>query len=232
MTGPMATVMRVDIRETRHYEYGLGLQCDDTEMPYPADGSGADSHFFAGGKIESAEGSHEGMTALCIFSGAVGVIVAPRDVGLPAVWATAALPEVSVRTAGRTGVTGRRPASITLQSNAFLLELWEVVQFYPRKRLMQARREGALLSALRTPTVTTPRSTSSPASPPSPVQSHVAAIADAAWASRQLNPARWLPDPLQRHEYRYWDGKAWCAQVCNQGVVSSDPWGGLSHDGS
>ncbi len=224
MAGPKAAVMHVDIRETRHYEYGLGLQCDDTEMPYPADGSGADAHFFAGGKIESAEGSQKGMTALCIFGDAVGVILAPLDVGLPAVWATAALPEVSVRTEGRTGITGRRPASITLQSEAFRLELWEVVQFYPGKQLMQARREGALLSALRTPAVTTPQGASSPASPLSPAQSHIAAIADAAWASRQLNPARWLPDPLQRHEYRYWDGTAWSAQVCDQGKVSLDPW--------
>jgi uncharacterized RDD family membrane protein YckC len=37
------------------------------------------------------------------------------------------------------------------------------------------------------------------------------------------NPARWAPDPLGRHEYRYWDGAQWTEHVSDGGVVSADP---------
>lgn len=33
----------------------------------------------------------------------------------------------------------------------------------------------------------------------------------------------WHPDPSGRHQYRYWDGTAWSAQVSDGGVVSTDP---------
>lgn len=36
-------------------------------------------------------------------------------------------------------------------------------------------------------------------------------------------PANWYPDPLGRHEVRYWDGAAWTEHVSNQGVTGSDP---------
>ena len=36
-------------------------------------------------------------------------------------------------------------------------------------------------------------------------------------------PAGWHPDPVGRHEYRYWDGVAWTDQVSDAGVVASDP---------
>lgn len=32
------------------------------------------------------------------------------------------------------------------------------------------------------------------------------------------NPARWLPDPLGKYQYRYWDGKKWTHDVANNGV--------------
>ena len=37
------------------------------------------------------------------------------------------------------------------------------------------------------------------------------------------NPARWSPDPLGRHQYRYWDGSQWTEHVSDDGVVSTDP---------
>jgi uncharacterized RDD family membrane protein YckC len=40
---------------------------------------------------------------------------------------------------------------------------------------------------------------------------------------RQPNPARWAQDPTGRHEYRYWDGSAWTANVADQGRPNVDP---------
>jgi uncharacterized RDD family membrane protein YckC len=39
----------------------------------------------------------------------------------------------------------------------------------------------------------------------------------------QGNPARWAPDPLARHEYRYWDGTQWTEHVSDAGTVGIDP---------
>jgi hypothetical protein len=36
-------------------------------------------------------------------------------------------------------------------------------------------------------------------------------------------PAAWLPDPLSRHEHRWWDGQRWTESVSDGGVVSTDP---------
>jgi uncharacterized protein YxjI len=36
------------------------------------------------------------------------------------------------------------------------------------------------------------------------------------------NPASWHPDPMGRHQLRYWDGKAWTDHVSNNGVQSTD----------
>lgn len=36
-------------------------------------------------------------------------------------------------------------------------------------------------------------------------------------------PAAWHPDPLQRHEYRYWDGAQWTEHVADAGQVGRDP---------
>jgi hypothetical protein len=36
-------------------------------------------------------------------------------------------------------------------------------------------------------------------------------------------PAGWHPDPLGRHEQRYWDGAEWTAHVADQGLPGSDP---------
>jgi hypothetical protein len=35
--------------------------------------------------------------------------------------------------------------------------------------------------------------------------------------------AGWLPDPTSRHEYRYWDGGDWTADVSDAGVAATDP---------
>ncbi len=37
------------------------------------------------------------------------------------------------------------------------------------------------------------------------------------------NPASWHPDPMGRHQLRYWDGTAWTEHVSNNGVQGSDP---------
>ncbi|HEY3673209.1 MAG TPA: RDD family protein [Acidimicrobiia bacterium] len=36
------------------------------------------------------------------------------------------------------------------------------------------------------------------------------------------NPARWAPDPLGRHQYRYWDGTQWTDHVSDDGQVGTD----------
>jgi len=41
--------------------------------------------------------------------------------------------------------------------------------------------------------------------------------------SALASPARWLPDPLGRHELRYWDGQRWTEHVSDSGVVAADP---------
>jgi uncharacterized RDD family membrane protein YckC len=37
------------------------------------------------------------------------------------------------------------------------------------------------------------------------------------------NPPRWAPDPLGRHQYRYWDGGAWTEHVADDGMNAVDP---------
>ncbi|MEX2562311.1 MAG: DUF2510 domain-containing protein [Nitriliruptoraceae bacterium] len=37
------------------------------------------------------------------------------------------------------------------------------------------------------------------------------------------NPAAWHPDPLGRHELRYWDGQLWTEHVSDGGVTAVDP---------
>ena len=41
-------------------------------------------------------------------------------------------------------------------------------------------------------------------------------------------PAGWLPDPLGRHEFRYWDGAQWTEHVSSHGKQSVDPPTGAS----
>jgi hypothetical protein len=38
----------------------------------------------------------------------------------------------------------------------------------------------------------------------------------------QAISAGWYPDPLGRHEYRYWDSSAWTRHVSDQGIVGAD----------
>ncbi len=33
----------------------------------------------------------------------------------------------------------------------------------------------------------------------------------------------WYPDPLGRHEHRYWDGVAWTGHVADRGATGLDP---------
>ena len=41
-------------------------------------------------------------------------------------------------------------------------------------------------------------------------------------------PADWYPDPLGRHELRYWDGTQWTEHVSSHGRQSVDPLGGAA----
>ncbi len=41
-------------------------------------------------------------------------------------------------------------------------------------------------------------------------------------AAPTMMPAGWYTDPAGRHEYRYWDGANWTAQVSDGGVTASD----------
>jgi uncharacterized protein YxjI len=42
------------------------------------------------------------------------------------------------------------------------------------------------------------------------------------------HPADWYPDPLGRHEYRYWDGAQWTEHVSSHGRQAVDPPTGAS----
>jgi uncharacterized protein YxjI len=42
------------------------------------------------------------------------------------------------------------------------------------------------------------------------------------------SPANWYPDPLGRHEHRYWDGSEWTEHVASRGRSSVDPPDGIS----
>lgn len=42
-------------------------------------------------------------------------------------------------------------------------------------------------------------------------------------AEQELPHGAWRPDPLGRHEVRYWSGSTWTEHVADQGVTSLDP---------
>jgi hypothetical protein len=56
---------------------------------------------------------------------------------------------------------------------------------------------------------------------------HVAALGGAsprlAWSS--ITPSGWYPDPCQRYQWRYWDGRVWTDHVSTEGTVGSDAFG-------
>jgi hypothetical protein len=39
----------------------------------------------------------------------------------------------------------------------------------------------------------------------------------------QTPPAGWHPDPVGRHQHRYWDGSEWTSHVADDGVTAVDP---------
>jgi hypothetical protein len=45
------------------------------------------------------------------------------------------------------------------------------------------------------------------------------------------SPAAWHPDPLNRHQQRYWDGTQWTEHVSDNGVASVDPYGATATPG-
>jgi hypothetical protein len=48
-------------------------------------------------------------------------------------------------------------------------------------------------------------------------------LADPAAYVQAPPPAGWNPDPMRRHESRYWDGNAWTEHVSDAGVTGTDP---------
>jgi hypothetical protein len=47
-----------------------------------------------------------------------------------------------------------------------------------------------------------------------------------------MHPAAWHPDPLGRHQYRYWDGERWTDHVADDGHTSTDPVDAASSSGT
>jgi hypothetical protein len=41
--------------------------------------------------------------------------------------------------------------------------------------------------------------------------------------TQSFPPPTWAPDPLHRHELRYWDGATWTEHVADQGLTAVDP---------
>ena len=44
-----------------------------------------------------------------------------------------------------------------------------------------------------------------------------------AYPDQPATPPGWHPDPMRRHESRYWDGAAWTEHVSDAGVTGTDP---------
>lgn len=72
------------------------------------------------------------------------------------------------------------------------------------------------LSAAGTPGAATP-------SMPAAAYSAAPAPGAAAVPGAPASPANWFPDPTGRHELRYWDGRAWTADVSDGGTTAQDP---------
>ena len=121
------------------------------------------------------------------------------------------------------------------------LVIWLVVQWiilftagYPRGMFdlvvgiqrWQVRVSGYALGLIdRYPPFTFDPSIAAPADEP-PAALTAGAPADAAPAPAEqapAAPAQWYPDPMGRHQYRYWDGAQWTAQVADDGQSSHDP---------
>lgn len=57
-----------------------------------------------------------------------------------------------------------------------------------------------------------------------PVAAYAAAsTVTAGGTAAPSSPASWFPDPTGRHELRYWDGRAWTADVSDGGTTAQDP---------
>lgn len=60
-------------------------------------------------------------------------------------------------------------------------------------------------------------------SPAAPSRSAPAPTAPPPGVAVAPTPAAWYPDPSNRHQVRYWDGRTWTAEVADQGVRGVDP---------
>lgn len=63
------------------------------------------------------------------------------------------------------------------------------------------------------------------ATPAMPAAAYGAAPAPGAAGAARVpaSPANWFADPTGRHELRYWDGRAWTADVSDGGTTAQDP---------
>lgn len=62
-----------------------------------------------------------------------------------------------------------------------------------------------------------------PPPPPPPPPPAPAPSASTPRGTEAATPAAWYPDPSNRHQVRYWDGRTWTAEVADQGVRAVDP---------
>jgi len=61
------------------------------------------------------------------------------------------------------------------------------------------------------------------ASSPSTSSAPLSGLGAVPVASSPSVPAAWHPDPLRRHEFRYWNSTQWTSNVSDGGVQSEDP---------
>jgi Domain of unknown function (DUF4389)/Protein of unknown function (DUF2510) len=58
---------------------------------------------------------------------------------------------------------------------------------------------------------------------PAEVAAAVLTPAEGAAPAAVTAPAQWYPDPMGRHQYRYWDGERWSPHVSDDGQSGYDP---------
>jgi len=133
-------------------------------------------------------------------------------------------PRVSIDGGPETMLPGWRPCRIAVAPGPHRVEMWmtwTVNKNYGRNAIdVQVPPEGIRVT-WKTPG--TAFSKGKMAVSPPGVEPVEAVTAGSAAGGIGANPAAWHPDPTGRHQYRWWDGNAWTANVSDNGVASEDP---------
>jgi len=134
-------------------------------------------------------------------------------------------PKVSIDGAPEMVLPGWRPARIAVAPGPHRVEFWMtwgINKNYGRNALdVQVPPEGIRVS-WKTPGTAFSKGKMT-VGPPAAEPVEMVTAASAAAAAAGGNPAAWHPDPVGRHQYRWWDGSGWTANVSDNGVVSEDP---------